>query len=61
MAPALCRDRLAARPERRVAVDVLSRQRAALLRALRSLGGEGFSQVMVLRGPEEADALVIER
>ena len=57
----LCLERNAARPDRDFGAHVVRRQRSQLKRSLKGLSREGFRRVVVLRTPEEIDAVEIER
>lgn len=59
--PQVCIDRDAARPDRTVGPRAIHAQTANLRRSLRELEREGVRYVTVLRSPEEADTLEIER
>ena len=57
----LCLERNVARPDRDFGAHVVRRQRSQLKRSLKGLSREGFRRVVVLRTPEEIDAVEIER
>ncbi len=57
----LCHERNKSRADRTFGRHVVRRQRQQLRRSLKALKREGFRQVYVLDGPEEADAATIER
>ena len=57
----LCEDRNAARPDRNFGPHVVRNHVRNLRQSLRTLEGEGFRHVSVLRSPEEVDAVTIER
>jgi protein phosphatase len=61
--PALVLARNAIRPERIVPTGIVVEQLSALAHALRrgTMATEGYTSVVVLRGPREVDALVLER
>ena len=61
VAPRISRERNRTRLGRRVEPRVVVSQRSALTRSLGAIGSEGFSDVFVLRGPEEVDAARVER
>ena len=56
-----CVERAAARPERRVAADVVRRQREQLEASLPELAREGVERVIVLRTSDETAAAVVRR
>jgi predicted kinase len=60
VAPRICRERNLARTDRRVDPRVITGQRAALTSSLRTLGSEGFSEVYVLRGPDEVERTTVD-
>jgi protein phosphatase len=60
VAPRVCRERNLARTDRRVDPRVLTGQRAALTNSFRTLESEGFSEVYVLRGPEEVERATVD-
>jgi protein phosphatase len=58
---ALCQERNRSRGDRGVLAHVVRLQLRLLRRAIGELGAEGFDQVVILRSPEEVDALAVER
>jgi protein phosphatase len=54
-------ERSRARTDREIGGHVLRNQRSQLRRSLRDLQKEGFRHVWVLRSPEEAEAVTVER
>lgn len=58
---AVCQRRAEARPDRRVGPHVIERQHETLHRHLGDIEQEGFAQVVVLTGEDEADALEVQR
>ncbi len=59
--PEICHERNKDRPNRDFGIHVPRNHSRALKRGLRGLHKEGFRQVQIMRTPEEADALQIER
>ena len=57
----LCQDRNRSRDERNFGPHVVRQQHSQLRRSLRGLGKEGFRHVFVLEGPEEVEAVTVER
>ncbi|MFP5285878.1 MAG: polynucleotide kinase-phosphatase, partial [Thermoanaerobaculia bacterium] len=57
----LCEERNRGRGDRQVPPHAVFQQRSQLERSLRDLQKEGFRRVFVLRSPEEAEAVAIER
>ncbi|MBI5088722.1 MAG: polynucleotide kinase-phosphatase [Actinobacteria bacterium] len=55
VAPEVCHERNAARPDRDFGDHVIRNQRAALRRSINNLHREGFRKVFVLRGTEDID------
>ncbi|MGH9212360.1 MAG: polynucleotide kinase-phosphatase [Acidimicrobiales bacterium] len=61
VAPELCAERNAARPDRSFGRHVVRNQHAALRRSVSHLAREGFRRVFVLRGPDDIAAATVER
>jgi protein phosphatase len=61
MPQAVCEQRNRSRADRDFGGHVIHRQRAQLRRSLKGLQREGFRRTWVLRSPEDADAVEIER
>jgi predicted kinase len=56
----VCLERNERRADRRLPVAAIRRQHRAMLRSLDSLGTEGFVRTVVLRTPQEVEAVRIE-